>query len=53
MGPLNYVMPRLRKIAGNHPVLSVKRTASASPATGSPKAHELEEKTLIDVAFGL
>jgi 2-oxoglutarate dehydrogenase E1 component len=53
MGPLNYVMPRLRKIAGNHPVLSVKRTASASPATGSPKAHELEEKTLVDLAFGL
>ncbi len=53
MGPLNYVMPRLRKLAGNRAVLSVKRTASASPATGSPKAHELEEKTLIDLAFGL
>jgi 2-oxoglutarate dehydrogenase E1 component len=52
-GPLNYVMPRLRKLAGNRAVLSVKRTASASPATGSPKAHELEEKTLIDLAFGL
>ncbi|HEX5283683.1 MAG TPA: thiamine pyrophosphate-dependent enzyme, partial [Bryocella sp.] len=53
MGALNYVMPRLRKLAGNRVVLSVKRTASASPATGSPKAHELEEKTLIDLAFGL
>ncbi len=53
MGPLFYVMPKLRKIAGNRAVLSVKRTASASPATGSPKAHELEEKTLIDLAFGL
>ncbi|HEV2578153.1 MAG TPA: 2-oxoglutarate dehydrogenase E1 component [Acidobacteriaceae bacterium] len=53
MGALNYVMPRLRKLAGNRAVLSVKRTASASPATGSPKAHELEEKTLIDLAFGL
>jgi 2-oxoglutarate dehydrogenase E1 component len=53
MGPLNYVMPLLRKLAGNRAVLSVKRTASASPATGSPKAHELEEKTLIDLAFGL
>ena len=53
MGPLNYVMPRLRKLAGGRAVLSVKRTASASPATGSPKAHELEEKTLIDLAFGL
>ena len=26
--------------------------ASASPATGSAKAHEIEEKTLIDLAFG-
>jgi len=25
---------------------------SASPATGSAKAHEIEEKTLIDLAFG-
>jgi 2-oxoglutarate dehydrogenase E1 component len=53
MGALAYVMPLLRKLAGNRAVLSVKRTASASPATGSPKAHELEEKTLIDLAFGL
>ena len=52
MGPLSFVMPRLRQIAHDRPVLSVKRTASASPATGSAKAHELEEKTLIDVAFG-
>jgi 2-oxoglutarate dehydrogenase E1 component len=33
-------------------VLTVKRTASASPATGSAKAHEMEEKTLIDLALG-
>lgn len=52
MGALSYVMPRLRLIAHDRPVLSVKRTASASPATGSAKAHELEEKTLIDLAFG-
>jgi 2-oxoglutarate dehydrogenase E1 component len=30
----------------------VKRSASATPATGSAKAHEIEEKTLIDMAFG-
>jgi 2-oxoglutarate dehydrogenase E1 component len=53
MGALAYVMPLLRKLAGNRAVLNVKRTASASPATGSPKAHELEERTLIDLAFGL
>ncbi|HLI78006.1 MAG TPA: 2-oxoglutarate dehydrogenase E1 component, partial [Acidobacteriaceae bacterium] len=52
MGALSFVMPRLRQIAHDRPVLSVKRTASASPATGSAKAHELEERTLIDLAFG-
>jgi 2-oxoglutarate dehydrogenase E1 component len=52
MGALSYVMPLLKRVAGDRPVLSVKRTASASPATGSGKAHELEEKTLIDLALG-
>ncbi len=52
MGALSYVMPRLRTLAGDRAVLSVKRTASASPATGSAKAHEMEEKTLIDLALG-
>jgi 2-oxoglutarate dehydrogenase E1 component len=53
MGALSYVLPLLKRVAGNRAVLSVKRTASASPATGSGKAHELEERTLIDLAFGL
>jgi 2-oxoglutarate dehydrogenase E1 component len=52
MGALSYVLPLLRRLAGDRPVLSVKRTASASPATGSAKAHELEEKTLVDLALG-
>jgi len=52
MGARSYVMPLLRRIAGDRAVLSVKRTAAASPATGSAKAHALEEKTLIDLAFG-
>ena len=51
MGPLFYMLPRLRRIAGDRPVLSVKRSASASPATGSAKAHEVEQKTLIALAF--
>jgi 2-oxoglutarate dehydrogenase E1 component len=51
MGPLFYVLPRLRRIAGERPVLTVKRSASASPATGSAKAHEVEQKTLIALAF--
>jgi 2-oxoglutarate dehydrogenase E1 component len=52
MGAFSYVMPLLRRLAGGRAVLSVKRRASASPATGSAKAHEIEEKTLIDLAFG-
>ena len=52
MGALSFVMPQLRRLAGNRAVLSVKRHASATPATGSAKAHEIEEKTLIDLAFG-
>jgi 2-oxoglutarate dehydrogenase E1 component len=52
MGAFSYVMPLLRRLAGDRAVLSVKRHASASPATGSAKAHEIEEKTLIDLAFG-
>ena len=52
MGALNYVKPYLHEIVGDHPVTSIKRSASASVATGSAKAHELEEKTLLDLAFG-
>jgi 2-oxoglutarate dehydrogenase E1 component len=52
MGALFHVVPELRRMAGDRAVLSVKRRASPSPATGSAKAHELEEKALIDLAFG-
>ncbi len=51
MGALFYVLPRLRRIAGDRAVLSVKRSASASPATGSAKAHEVEQKTLVSLAL--
>jgi 2-oxoglutarate dehydrogenase E1 component len=51
MGALSYVLPHLERIAGGRPVRSVKRSASASPATGSTKAHELEQKTLLTLAF--
>ena len=37
MGAMFYMLPRLRHIAGERPVLSVKRSASASPATGSAR----------------
>jgi 2-oxoglutarate dehydrogenase E1 component len=52
MGALFYVMPHLRRMARDRVVISVKRSASASPATGSAKAHEMEERALIDMAFG-
>jgi 2-oxoglutarate dehydrogenase E1 component len=51
MGALSFVMPRLRRIVHNRHVLSIKRSAAASPATGSPKAHEMEQRTLIDLAL--
>jgi len=51
MGALFYMLPRLRNLAGERSVLSVKRSASPSPATGSAKAHELEQKTLLSLAF--
>lgn len=51
MGALSYILPRLRHISGERSVLSVKRSASASPSTGSAKAHEMEQKTLLTLAF--
>jgi 2-oxoglutarate dehydrogenase E1 component len=51
MGALSYVLPRIQHYVQNIPVRSVKRSASASPATGSAKAHELEQKTLVTLAF--
>jgi 2-oxoglutarate dehydrogenase E1 component len=52
MGAHSFVMPRLRRLAPERSVLSVKRSAAASPATGSAKAHEMEQKTLIELALG-
>jgi 2-oxoglutarate dehydrogenase E1 component len=51
MGAMFNMLPRLKRIAGDRPVLSVKRSSSASPATGSAKAHEVEQKTLLTLAF--
>jgi 2-oxoglutarate dehydrogenase E1 component len=52
MGALAFLLPRLERLAHDRPVLSVKRSSSASPATGSHKAHEMEQKTLVALAFG-
>lgn len=52
MGALAFVAPRLRRLARGRQVRSVKRSAAASPATGSAKAYALEQKTLLAVSFG-
>jgi 2-oxoglutarate dehydrogenase E1 component len=44
-------MPRLELVAGRRPVRSIKRSASASPATGSAKAHAMEQSALLTLAF--
>ena len=51
MGALSYVLPRLERMAGGRAVRSVRRSASAAVATGSAKAHELEQRTLLTLAF--
>lgn len=51
MGAQAWVRPELQRLAGGRHVTSVKRSASASPATGSGKAHRLEQDALIRLAF--
>ncbi|MBI4467377.1 MAG: 2-oxoglutarate dehydrogenase E1 component [Acidobacteria bacterium] len=51
MGAFFWVVPHLERHARGRAVRSVKRSASASPATGSAKAHEVEQKTLLTLAF--
>ena len=51
MGALTYIRPELQRLAGGRHVTTVKRSASASPATGSNKAHRMEQDALIRLAF--
>jgi 2-oxoglutarate dehydrogenase E1 component len=51
MGALNYLAPQLERLTRGTPLRSVKRTASSSPSTGSHTAHEMEQKTLLELAF--
>ncbi len=51
MGALQFVLSRIKRVAGERPVLSVKRSGAASPATGSAKAHEVEQKAILTLAF--
>src|ERR1019366_4966126 len=52
MGAREFMLPELERLARGRAVLSVNRSESASPATGSHRAHEMEQKTLITLAFG-
>jgi 2-oxoglutarate dehydrogenase E1 component len=51
MGALSFVEPRLERLLGSRHLRTVKRSASASPATGSAKAHQLEQQALLELAF--
>ncbi len=52
MGALFFVQPRIERLAGRT-IRTLKRSASGSPATGSGKAHTLEQQTLLTLAFSI
>jgi 2-oxoglutarate dehydrogenase E1 component len=49
MGAWSFIEPRMRSM--KYPVEYVARDASASPATGSYKIHDREQRELIDAAL--
>jgi 2-oxoglutarate dehydrogenase E1 component len=51
MGARSFVLPEIERLARGRAVLSVNRSESSSPATGSHRAHEMEQKTLLALAF--
>ncbi len=51
MGALAFVRPHLERLTGGRRITSVRRSASASPATGSAAAHRLEQDALYNLAF--
>ena len=51
MGALNHLAPQLERLTRGAPLRSVKRSPSSSPSTGSHTAHEMEQKTLLELAF--
>jgi 2-oxoglutarate dehydrogenase E1 component len=53
MGAWAFMLPRLERLARGRSVRSVKRSSAASPATGSHTAHEMEQKTLLSLAFAI
>jgi 2-oxoglutarate dehydrogenase E1 component len=51
MGPRQFLVPRLAEMVGHSKVKTVSRSESASPATGSTKAHLIEQRQLLDQTF--
>jgi 2-oxoglutarate dehydrogenase E1 component len=51
MGALGFVTPRLLPLLGRLRYRTVSRVESASPATGSHKAHTIEQRALLEEAF--
>jgi 2-oxoglutarate dehydrogenase E1 component len=53
MGAWYYIYAHFSRIMGGRlPLSVVSRPESASPATGSPASHALEQRMLLDAAFG-
>jgi 2-oxoglutarate dehydrogenase E1 component len=51
MGALGYVRHLVQDILGGRRIRTVRRAESASPATGSAKAHRMEQDRLVEMAF--
>ncbi|HEY6349822.1 MAG TPA: 2-oxoglutarate dehydrogenase E1 component [Candidatus Angelobacter sp.] len=50
-GALSFLTPNIERLTRGNTLRSVKRSPSSSPATGSHTAHEMEQKTLLELAF--
>jgi len=51
MGALDFVRKHLQGLLGDRHLASVSRAESASPATGSARAHMLEQQAVIQFAL--
>jgi len=51
MGALFFVKPEIERSSRGRVVKTVRRSESASPATGSPKSHAMEQQALYNLAF--
>ncbi|MGE5325339.1 MAG: 2-oxoglutarate dehydrogenase E1 component [Actinomycetota bacterium] len=51
MGALFFIVPLLERLLRGQRLRTVKRSWSSTPATGSHTAHEMEQKTLLELAF--